>query len=255
MTEQPEPQTPDQPQAAPPQELDDVWSAIKQHGGPVLTGALIGIVVVAGLFIYRGHNRSVVQQASLALTRAQGMAEIQDVAATYAKTPVGPIAQLAVASDHYNRARYDEARQTYLRFMETHSDHPLRPTAEYGEAVCLEAIGEFEEALQNYTAFVELRGDHYLGPMAYLGRARSLTQLGRLEEARIMYEDFIAAYPESPWLSDAQTQLSLVQKDLRGGGMTTATLPQAVPLALPTAPEPVETDPVEVEEVVIDSDG
>ena len=44
---------------------------------------------------------------------------------------------------------------------------------------------------------------------ALFGRAPCLEQMGRYQEAKAVYEDFIAAHPDSGWLAKAEEMLSL----------------------------------------------
>jgi tetratricopeptide (TPR) repeat protein len=125
-------------------------------------------------------------------------------------------------------SRYDE-------FLQRYANHPWTVTAELGRLHCLEAKGQFQEAADGFGAFADMHGEHYQVPLALFGKARCLEQLQRLEDAKAVYEDFIAANPDSRWVPRVEEMLEALGLRLarRERGMGAA-LPPTMPMALPT---------------------
>ena len=213
-----EEQQPVAPDTSGSPEVDDAIDKIREYGTPIVTGVLAALVVVGGFQLYRSNKNSTAETASTLLSNAGNATQLQEITDQYSGTSSAPIAQLALAADYYSRGQYQLAQRGYQKFNEVYPDHAMRDTADYGLACCLEATGYLDEALESYAALFSDKPDHYLAPLATLGQGRVLTQLGRLEEARVVYEDFIASNPESPWLTDAESLLLFVQKDLRSQG-------------------------------------
>jgi len=77
-------------------------------------------------------------------------------------------------------------------------------------------------------------------PQAVMGAARCREQLGQFDDARVLYEDFIAANPDSSWLPQAESGLLFLKKAERAKNLP----PPAAPAVEAPAPAP---------EVVVDS--
>ena len=67
--------------------------------------------------------------------------------------------------------------------------------------------------MQAFTEFREAKPEeHFLRPQADLGRGRCLEQLERWDDAKALYEEFIALYPDSAWITQAEVSLRSVKK-------------------------------------------
>jgi tetratricopeptide (TPR) repeat protein len=197
------------------EETDESLEALREYAVPVVVGLVLALVAAGGFQLYRYQKRSVIERSSALLNTARDPSQLREIVTQYADTPSAPVAQLTLASQYFSEGQYELARKAYQQFEQTFPEHPMQASATYGAAMCLEASGLSEQAIEAFAAFEENRPDHFLTPLATLGQARCLDQLGRLEEARTLYEDFIAANPESPWVADADSQLLFVKKQIR----------------------------------------
>ena len=72
-----------------------------------------------------------------------------------------------------------------------------------------------EEALNQYSGFVTENTNSFVRAEAIMGKGRCLQQLGRLAEAKALYEEFVAANPDSAWTQHAETMLADVTRDMK----------------------------------------
>ena len=211
------PQTPANPAEAPEHhnELEDLKVFLQTHGKSILISVIVVAVAYAGMMAYRRHHAAQADLASMALATSQSTEDLQLILDDYGSTPSAPSALLTLAGRLFQEARYDEAQAAYEQFKTKYPDHPMALATDICQAQVTEAAGNPAEAQAQFEAFAAAHPDSYLVPLAQMGRARCLQQQGQLDEARTVYEDFLVEQPEGPWTTMAETNLKLVQRDIR----------------------------------------
>lgn len=193
-------------------ELRELW---EQYGRSVITGVALAVILVLGLTVFRSFRHGKQEQAVAALGAATGIPDFERVLADYPKSPIAPMALLALARAQFEEKQYDQALATYDRFKAEHPGHDMVAAAETGRAQTLEAAGRIAEAEAAFRAFQAAHpADHYLHPAAAMGVGRCLEQLGQWDKARAWYEDFIAANPDSEWVDQAEVALRYVRRSM-----------------------------------------
>jgi tetratricopeptide (TPR) repeat protein len=191
-------------------------------------------ILVAVIFVaYIAQQRRSVETASRMLGVAQSSKQLEELLAQYPSSPAAPIAMLALASEQFKAAAYDQAVMLYVRFLRQYPKHPMAAAAELGKVMCFEARGESDHALTGFNMFIQAHPGSFLLPQAQMGRARCLQQLNRVAEAKAVYEDFIAANPESDWKPQMEMALDFIERDTRGAQNNVAPGKAVGPFAAP----------------------
>ncbi len=196
-------------------ELTHLKQLITTHGKPLIIGALLVLAIISIMVYYKNTKQNNIDKASALLSSARSVQDIEGLVAKYSSTPSAPLAIAKLAKIYFDSGNYDLAIAKYSELKTKFPEHQLTDTADLGIIHCKEAKNELSEAMAAFSAFTKTKGpDHYLTPQSILGEARCLVQLGRNVEAKALYEDFIAANPESAWTPIAEEALSAVNKKL-----------------------------------------
>lgn len=189
---------------------------VSRYGTPAGLGLAITLIGIFGFGTFRNHNQAQKEQAALAWSAATTPAEFQNIVSQFKNTPTAPVAMLGLASSYFESGEYESAQNTFRDFATTFPDHPMADATRLCQAQCMEAAGQMEEALQACTELRKrLPEDHYLQPQIDLERGRCLEQLDRWDEAKAVYEDFLATYPDTPWIDQAEIALRTAKKAVR----------------------------------------
>lgn len=177
--------------------------------------AAIAAAILLIVVVYRSHTASRIETASRMLGEAKNVEALKAIVTQYPRTPTAQMASLLVAKSQYDAGDYVTASASYSEFLAKNPKHSMAPVAELGKLHCTEALGQTDEALSGYAAFPAKHAGHYLVPLAVFGKARCLEQKGRLDEARVVYEDFLAANPDSEWKADVEEYLQQLGRKMR----------------------------------------
>ena len=200
---------------AAPEEVQEVMELVREYAVPAAIGLGLVLVVFLGFTAWRGYKRGLSERAATGLLTARSVQDLENVVTQFPDTPSAPAALLTLAAEQLHSGQYLNAQNAYGRFEMQFPDHPLRPVARIGTAYCMEGDGRIAEADAAFRAFAAEYPDHYLAAVAVIGQARCQEQLNNLEGAREIYDDFIAANPESPWIQQAKTALLYLEKNMR----------------------------------------
>ncbi len=196
-------------------EVHEVLVFVQKYGKTV--GIVLGVIVIAvvagGLRRSMARNQAV--RAAAMLRQARSLNDLQAVISTYPKAPSAPVAMLQAANEMFHSGQYDQALMHYAEFEKKYPEHEFAAAMKLYKAYCFESSLQFEEALSAYRSFVESGKERYLRPIATFGIARCHEQMGKLNDAKVVYEDFIAANPNSDWLPQAETALRYVNRKIR----------------------------------------
>ena len=191
---------------------------VSRYGPAAGLGLAIALIGIFGFGTFRNHNQAQKEGAALAWSMATTPAEFQDVVSQFKNTPTAPAAMLGLASSYFKTGEYELAKNAYHDFETTFAEHPMAKAARLCQAQCMEAAGNLEDALHACAELgKQLPEDHYLQPQIDLERGRCLEQLHRWDEAKAVYEDFLAKYPDTPWIDQAEIALRTAKKAARVG--------------------------------------
>jgi len=218
----------------------DWQDLVRTYARPLLLGAAVAAVIVAGSSYFRGQKRQADEDAGRMLGSGRPE-QLEALVAQHAKTPSAPVALLALARLDFHNGKYDAAEKRYADFVAKHPEHAFREAAEINRAQCIEALGRVEDALKAYDAVVARKSGTLVDSGARLGRARCLEQLGKYEDARAAYEEILAADPEGPWSGAAEAALKTIDQKKRAAKVAVnvglpAPPPAPAPAAAPVAP-------------------
>lgn len=231
-----------------PGELDELMSWLKEYGRPVVSGLLIGAVLLMGIHLWRQRQREKTAAAVQALFQGSAPEELLQQALAEPKASIAPLALASAAADFFAQGRYDEALAAYENLLEQYADSLLAPNAELGRAASLEALDDFAGAAEAYEAFALNRADDFLLLQATLGAGRCREQLGEHDEARALYEEYLVAHPDGEWLAQVESSLMLLKKAERARALPPPA--EATMLATEEVVETSEAESVAVEEAV-----
>lgn len=194
-------------------ELHEFRELVSRYGASFGTGLALALILILGWSTYRNYQAGQKEQAALAVAVSTTPDDFKNVLSQFENTSTAPIAALGLASSHFDNGDYNAALAAYKEFVVRYPTHPMADSARLCQAQCVEAAGQLEEALQAFTEFREAKPEeHFLRPQADLGRGRCLEQLERWDDAKALYEEFIALYPDSAWITQAEVSLRSVKK-------------------------------------------
>lgn len=196
-------------------EVQEVLEFLRKNGTSIAIAIAIGVIASLGVVFYRNSQEQKRKYAAKALASAKSPESLMAITKEYKDTPSAPIAMLELAAEKFNQGEYEAAAETYRSFRNEYPKHDLAPAVKVCIAMCQEANGMPAEAISTCKSFLAGNSDHFMAPVATFTQARSHIQKGELEKARTVYEDFIAANPESDWVSQAESALRYVNKEIR----------------------------------------
>jgi len=183
----------------------------------VISIAVLVVVVGAVVGGYYWHKSNVETQAQDALSiikppsSAEAAASMDaqpylKVADNYPGTRAGGRALLIAGGNLFDAGKFDQAKQTFERFMREYGDDVLANQALVGIAASLEAQGNTKDAAARYDDFIKGHpGDPTL-PQAKSALARIYVAQNKPELALHLYEDLARGGNNDTWSSEAGIQ-------------------------------------------------
>jgi outer membrane protein assembly factor BamD len=125
--------------------------------------------------------------------------------------PTDPVGIYALAREHLEAERYEEAQAQFERVLESAPDNEVRLQALMSLADTFYKNGQYEEAQYHYRKFLQLYPLHPLAPRAQFQLAMcSFAQIrtpdrdqSSTREALRQFERFIQTYPDHPLVTEA----------------------------------------------------
>jgi TolA-binding protein len=195
--------------------VEEVADFLKKFGPSVAVGASAALLVYVGIHIYRGYRADLGERASMELVVADDASAFQAIVDQYADTSSAPAAMLGVGAENFAEGNYDAAFEAYTAFQNQYPDHPMVPAAQICKAQCRESDGRLDEAVDIIEAFIAESEGSYLIPIALMTKARCLEQAKDWTGARTSYEDLIVGYAETPWATQGEGHLKLLNQKER----------------------------------------
>jgi tetratricopeptide (TPR) repeat protein len=165
----------------------------KQQLTGLLIGALVLLLVVVGVVVFRNRSQSqgqdLLAEAMVALN-----ARVVPVGAT-GEDDVPAAASLGATGTFATEdAKLNAALPKLKAAAETYPDSEAGITARYHLAGALAAVGRHKEAIQAFDEVVQRAGDDSLyGRMALLGKADAQSETGELDAAIATWKDLAAS--------------------------------------------------------------
>jgi predicted negative regulator of RcsB-dependent stress response len=185
----------------PSEPLYELLDFLKANWKDLLVGVGLGLALVIAIGAWRARVQRKHDQAFIQYAAASTAAQFEEILEQFPRTKAAELSMLLAARAKYDQGRFEEADRLYADFLQKHPAHFLEPIAHLGRAHCREATGLLDEALADYrrlsagftnaTAFLIT---------ARLGEARCLRQMGIHTDAIVVYDDLLAAHPESGWV-------------------------------------------------------
>lgn len=181
------------------------------------TSVFVGVAILLGLslLVYsvsRGEQQN--PEADLLHTQAMGlmsMGRLQDaenllldLTSRFKNTRAGKIGIYYLAVIYYHTGRFDEALNSFDKFLNLQKkDYLLVPSALYGAGCAAEGLKDYERALSYYERLIKNKKSpfYFLGMLAY-GRINGL--VGNTDKAQEILNELIAQKPPQNLAADAR---------------------------------------------------
>lgn len=112
-------------------------------------------------------------------------------------SPLVPVAQLAIVRTYEEERDWLKAKSAYSQWLETHTNHPARPRAEYFRALATARSGGETNALQLFTEFAARYPTNEFVPLAQLWIADHFWRQEDFVNAELNYQQLAGNHPGS----------------------------------------------------------
>jgi tetratricopeptide (TPR) repeat protein len=172
-------------------------------------GVLILFAVVACVFVFRWEqNRRLEEKATAVYLQGGNKPEVwKEISEKYPQSSKGAEALLNLASEAWQKHRYDEAISHYKQFLIQYKKHPVTPAVDLAVAACFEAEGKAQDAREAYFKITQLPKHPFFGA-ASIGLARIYKKEGNIPNARQTLNEFINQGRSSSFLPEAKAMMA-----------------------------------------------
>jgi len=200
---------------------------IEDHLNKVLIGALVAVVIIVGWNFVSRSRKATELQATAALTNAsqtmsaglytQAAGQLEQVVAEFPGTRSAGAAVCYLGTIHFREGRYDEALQSFERYLDTYGERGiLGTTALEGRAAVLEQQRDFTAAAQAYTDLATRARDSSSAYAAYMMDAvRVYRSDANWDMVAQTAQTIVDKYPDA-YLAD-QARMALAEAQARTG--------------------------------------
>ncbi|MBN2289066.1 MAG: tetratricopeptide repeat protein [Candidatus Glassbacteria bacterium] len=182
---------------------------IQENLTRLVMGVVGVLVLIAMVWMYFNYRREQVNEAELALFKAQGLylngqfalaaSDFERVAEEYSGTAAGDKALFFAGDAHYNAG---DLNQALTRFEECREklagDNPLMLNAVIGQAAVYEQMEDLDKAAAHYGEALKMAVYDYQKIEVMDALSRVLAMEGKNEEALEMMDRIIEDYPDNP---------------------------------------------------------
>ena len=183
------------------------WKKIFQLCGLVVLG--IAIFLIANF--YNKRNDAYIAGE---ISKANGVAQLQEIISKYGTHPAAATAKLRLAQIYFNEKKYDDASKIYTQ-LSFSKDSAISLRAKLNQAYIMEAEGKKNESATKFTEIGAVIGtpEEVKFEAAY-NAARIHKGLGELEKARASLESFAnadAMMANNFWAKKAERLKALIK--------------------------------------------
>jgi predicted negative regulator of RcsB-dependent stress response len=190
----------------------------------LLVGAIVLVAVGGGVWAgydwYQAHReaeaRAAMVQAYTEIRKVESGSKDRDEAVRkmlerlsveQKGTKVGGEALVRLGNRLYEAGKFDEARDTFAKYLQEYSGGPLHAAAAIGKAYAEESKGDLPAAEKTLQAAADTyKADPMLGEVQ-MNLARIFEQAKKSDEALKLYGQVAEKYPQSQWAQQAMERM------------------------------------------------
>ena len=219
-----------------------VIESLTEHRDRWIAGglAVVGVIIAAGAYSMWSKHRSEEGGATLGVALAIEQAQIapastipgasqapgtypteqarseaalkafQQVAATYGSSNAGITAQYHIGVAQMALGHFTDAQQAFEKTTTIAGNSVYGPMGRMGAAEAMFAAGKFDDAIKAFTALSAERDGVLPIDGVLMQLARTCAKAGKTQEAKATFKRVVDEFPESPYATDARTQLTLL---------------------------------------------
>lgn len=181
----------------------------RNQKGMIALGVLLAVAGGAWI-VMKGVKESAAKAAGAALSKAESLAELQEVPAKHPETAAAGSAAILISSEQWEAGEQDAAIETLRKFISENPEHPALPTARASLATRLMQYGKTDEAISLFRDLADAPGSRYIAPYALMSLGDIHKAAGRKDEAEDAYKRAVEGYRGNPFANLADQHLKLV---------------------------------------------
>ncbi|QJE97862.1 tetratricopeptide repeat protein [Luteolibacter luteus] len=174
---------------------------------------VLGVLIALGggaVIVMKGMKESRAYGAGEDLSKAETLADLQEVPKKHEGTPAAGSAAILIASKQWDEGNQDASIETLKKFIADSPDHPGIPSAKASLATRLMQQGKTDEAAALFREVADGADSRFLAPYALVSLGDIEKAQGKLSEAEATYKKVSEDYKASPFGQLAQQHLQLV---------------------------------------------
>ena len=175
------------------------------------------IIIIVLVFIILGiaesHSKSVANEASRAVFKAESVEDFLEIHEKYPDTTSGQMALKQAADDLYGDEEYSRSRELYQKFIDTYPKHQLNAWIQNQIGFTHEAEGEYDKALEAYDDVIDYESYTFIRQQVEFNRGRCYEMKGDIDIAKSYYNNLLAEKGPAAkgWASEAQYRLQMLE--------------------------------------------
>ncbi len=181
----------------------------RNQKGMIALGVLLAIAGGAWI-VMKGVKESTAKAAGAALSKAETLAELQEVPKKHAGTPAAGSAAILISTEQWDAGEQDAAIETLRKFIAENPEHPALPTAKASLGTRLMQQGKNDEAATLFREVADAPGGRFIAPYALMSLGDMEKAAGRRQEAEDAYKRAVEGFRGNPFANLADQHLKLV---------------------------------------------
>jgi tetratricopeptide (TPR) repeat protein len=185
---------------------------------------VVPIVIIVLVFVILGvaesHSKSVSNEASQAVVKAESVDDFLKIHEKYPDTTSGMVALKQAADDLYGDEEFSRSRELYLKFIDAYPQHPLNAWIQNQIGFTYEAEGEYDKALEAYDDVFDYENYIFLEKQVEFNRGRCYEMKGEIETAKSYFNNLVSedGAASTGWSSEAQYRLQMIELNASKSG-------------------------------------
>lgn len=181
----------------------------RNQKGLMVLGVLIAIAGGA-VIVMKGLKESRAYGAGEDLSKAETLADLQEVPKKHEGTPAAGSAAILIAGKQWEEGNQDASIETLKKFIAENPEHPALPSAKASLATRLMQQGKNDEAATIFREVADGANTRFLAPYALVSLGDIEKAQGKHQEAAATYKRVGEEFKSSPFASLADQHLKLV---------------------------------------------
>ena len=138
--------------------------------------------------------------------------KLNEVIDNYPKTKAATQSLYLLGTTHLNSGQYQKAIDIFDQFIVSNPDHILVSHAKLGKATAYDFLNQLDQSISILEEIRQQHPEFKLADIVAYELAKRMEKKEDWEKARSIYQEMIDTYPDSGWISYAQTRLTDVNK-------------------------------------------